>query len=97
MTVSDLVAYQCLRSDHCFRSIIYCAPYGYEDARIVALFPRPVESFANYNETRSRQMLTALGGPPNMEVEVSDEAPECGSSHSGYLRNSICHSPKSSN
>jgi hypothetical protein len=66
--MTDLLAYQCHRAGHCFRSIFYYAPEDEAEGRVVCVFPRPTESLANFDEGRVRRFRTFLAGPSNMEL-----------------------------
>lgn len=71
-SMTNLLAYQCRIGipDHYFKSIFYYSVEDENEGRVICVFPRPTESFADFNEAQARLTKTYLGGPSNMEVSV---------------------------
>lgn len=53
--VLDLLAYWSLRDQHCFRSILYFRPASSNDGDVVVIYPRPPETFHQFDEARLRR------------------------------------------
>jgi hypothetical protein len=56
--VLDLLAYWSLRGQHCFKSILYFRPVSSNDGDVIVIYPRPVETFQQFDEARQRRRCT---------------------------------------